>query len=189
MGGAKLGQAERNRAARAAAQEIAGQVVEQAAVEVQFVGAWGQGVGGGPGQGSRRFFVSKLIGGERNWPGTQVHQPNGRDDRAVGDHRRDGHRFGKRHPDRVYGRRRDVDVGYRDDAGIVVGVGHRNVARVNRCVDGIVACYRAEDDRIRYVAVGRGVIHAGDGHGLRRVPVVFRERHTGAGNDSFVRVA
>ena len=58
-----------------------------------------------------------------------------------------------------------------DARGVVVGVGDGHVGGVQAAVAGVGAGRRGGDDRVGDVAVVEGVVDAGDGDGLRRVPV------------------
>ena len=64
------------------------------------------------------------------------------------------------------------DVGRDGDArGVVVGVGDRDVIRVDPVVDRVAAGRRRSHDGVGDVAVVEGVVDAGHGDGLRHVPV------------------
>ena len=64
------------------------------------------------------------------------------------------------------GGRRDGDA-----RAVVVGVGDRDVGRVDPVVVRVGARRRGRDDAVGDVAVVHGVVHAGHGDGLRDVPV------------------
>ena len=76
-----------------------------------------------------------------------------------------------------------------DARGVVVGVGDADVARVDPGVVGVAAGGRGGDDRVADGAVVQGVVDAGDGHGLRHVPVGGGEGQTGRRDRAFAGVA
>ena len=82
------------------------------------------------------------------------------------------------------GRRRDGDA-----RGVVVGVGDGDVAGVEPVVVAVTARRRRRDDGVADVAVVEFVVDAGDGDGLRDVPVGGREGDARRADRAFGRVA
>ena len=66
-----------------------------------------------------------------------------------------------------------------DADAVVVGIGDGHIRRIQSGVVGIGAGRRRRDDAVGDIAIDDGIVHAGDGDGLRGVPVDCRERQAG----------
>ena len=82
-------------------------------------------------------------------------------------------------------RRRHTQIGIH----VIVGVRHRDVARVDAVVVRVGARRRRGHDRVGDIAVDDRVVDAGHRHGLRHVPVGVREGEACRTDGPFRRVA
>jgi len=153
-------------------------------------GAGRNGDGGRPSdsqQRSERHAVFVILSGRivarpvQRRGGIRLGVPQGSQDRAK-----------RLVPGPVGGQRGAVHIGGVPEipcAGVVVQIDHRCVGRVQPVVARIATDRRRGDDCVRHVAVDHAVVHAGDGHGLRRVPIRRGERDAGRRDGAFARVA